>query len=382
MSNNEFPFGRPALLALADGSLWPGRAFGALSDRTGEIVFNTSQTGYQEVLTDPSYHGQIVVMTQPHIGNYGTNGDDDESARPWVAGFVMRAASPLASNWRAGQTLDAYLAERGVAAITDVDTRALVRHIRTYGAQNAALSSLDPQPERVVALARAAPDMNGLDLVRAVTCAEPYPWAEAAPGWGLEAPAAPATSRRFHVVAYDYGIKRNILRLLAAHGCRVTVVPAQTPAADVLALQPDGVFLSNGPGDPAAVTYAIASVRQLLGRVPIFGICLGHQILGLALGATTYKLKFGHRGGNQPVKHQPTGRVEISSHNHGFAVQADSLPDGVAVTHVNLNDGCVEGLRAPAQRAFSVQYHPEAAPGPHDARYLFGDFVALMEGAA
>lgn len=382
MSNNEFPFGRPALLALADGTLWPGRALGALGDRTGEVVFNTSLTGYQEVLTDPSYHGQIVVMTQPHIGNSGTNGDDDESHQPWVAGFVMRAASPLASNWRAGQTLDAYLTERGVVAITDVDTRALVRHIRTYGAQNAALSSLDPQPERVLALARAAPDMNGLDLVRAVTCAEPYPWVEAASGWGLEAPAAPSSARRYHVVAYDYGIKRNILRLLAAHGCRLTVVPAQTSAADVLALRPDGVFLSNGPGDPAAVTYAIANVRQLLGRVPIFGICLGHQILGLALGATTYKLKFGHRGGNQPVKHAPTGRVEISSHNHGFAVRADSLPDGVAVTHVNLNDGCVEGLRASAQRAFSVQYHPEAAPGPHDARYLFGDFVALMEGAA
>jgi len=367
---------QPALLALADGTLWPGLAFGAEGDRTGEIVFNTSMTGYQEVLTDPSYHGQIVTMSQPHIGNYGVAEADDESARAWVAGFVVRAASPLASNWRATATLDEYLAERGVAGLTEVDSRALIRHIRTHGAQNAAFSSADPDPERLVALTRAAPDMNGLDLAREVTCAEPYHYAG---GEWLDLAPAAAVPARFHVVAYDYGLKRNILRLLAAYGCRVTVVPAAFPAEDTLALKPDGVFLSNGPGDPAAVTYAVENVRNLLGRVPIFGICLGHQILGLALGGDTYKLKFGHRGGNQPVQHTPTGRVEISSHNHGFAVRAESLPSGVEVTHVNLNDQCVEGLRAPHLRAFSVQYHPEAAPGPHDSRYLFDEFARLME---
>ncbi|CAG0933988.1 carbamoyl-phosphate synthase small subunit [Thermoflexales bacterium] len=353
----------PCLLALADGTLWPGRVFGAIGERTGEICFNTGLTGYQEILTDPSYHGQLVVMTQPHIGNTGVNAEDDESQRAWLSGFVVREASPITSNWRATQSLDHYLRERGVVAISDVDTRALVRHIRTVGAQNAALSSVDPQPDRLIALARSAPDMNGLDLAKEVTCAEA--WQSAAGS--------------HHVVAYDYGIKHNILRLLTAHQCRVTIVPAQTPASEVLALNPNGVFLSNGPGDPAAVTYAIDNIKQLLGRVPIFGICLGHQLLGLALGGKTYKLKFGHRGGNQPVKNLDTQRVEISSHNHGFAVAADSLPQGVEVTHVNLNDNCVEGLRAASLRAFSVQYHPEAAPGPHDARYLFKDFVVLME---
>lgn len=369
----------PALLALVDGTLWPGVAFGALGERTGEVVFNTSLTGYQEVLTDPSYHGQIVVMTQPHIGNYGANPDDDESPRAWVAGFVVRDSSPRASNWRATQTLDEYLRARDIVAISDVDTRALVRHIRTHGAMNAGLSSTKIDPDHVLALARSAPDMNGLDLAKEVTCAEAYHWlpdGAQSPLLTIDPPTAPATPYR--VVAYDYGIKHNILRLLTAHGCRVTVVPAHTSAADVLALKPDGVFLSNGPGDPAAVTYAVKDIRDLLGRVPIFGICLGHQLLGLALGAKTYKLKFGHRGANQPVKHLTTGRVEISSHNHGFAVDADSLPTTAEVTHVNLNDGCVEGLRAPTLRAFSVQYHPEAAPGPHDARYLFGEFIRLM----
>ncbi len=370
---------QPALLGLADGSVWPGKAYGKRGERVGEIVFNTSITGYQEILTDPSYHGQIVVLTQPHIGNYGANTDDDESDRAWAAGLVVRAASPIVSNWRAGLSLDDYLRDRGIVAITDVDTRALTRRIRTLGAQNAAISSLRPETEHVVALARSAPDMNGLDLAREVSCAEPYYFTDTTGGWGLDLPTL--DRRRFKVVAYDFGIKRNILRLLTAHGCDVTVVPAQTPAADVLALAPDGVFLSNGPGDPAACGYAIDSVRALLGRVPIFGICLGHQILGLALGGTTYKLKFGHRGGNQPVQ-RDAGPVEISSHNHGFAVDAASLPATVQVSHVNLNDRCCEGLRAPARRAFSVQYHPEAAPGPHDARYLFDEFVALMTGVS
>ena len=360
----------PALLALADGTLWPGEAFGARGERTGELVFNTSMTGYQEVLTDPSYHGQIPVMTQPHIGNYGANAEDDESARCWVSGFVVRSASPNASNWRATQTLDDYLAARDIVGMTEVDTRALVRHLRIYGAMNAALSSLEPEPERLVALARTAPDMNGRDLAREVTCTKPYEFAPAAAG------------RQRHVVAYDFGIKRNILRLLGSHGCHVTVVPAQTPAHAVLALQPDGVFLSNGPGDPAAVTYGIQNTRALLGKTPIFGICLGHQILALALGGRTYKLKFGHRGGNQPVQHLPSGAVAISSHNHGFAVAADSLPSSAQVTHLNLNDGCVEGLAAPGLAAFSVQYHPEAAPGPHDALGLFDQFMALMDAAA
>lgn len=374
---------QPALLALADGSVWPGKALGKRGERVGEIVFNTSITGYQEILTDPSYHGQIVVLTQPHIGNYGANADDDESDRAWAAGLVVRAASPIVSNWRAGRSLEDFLREREIVAITEVDTRALTRRIRTLGAQNAAISSIRPEAEHVVALARSAPDMNGLDLAQEVSCAEPYPFVDAPGGWGLDLPNP--GRRRFKVVAYDFGIKRNILRLLSAHGCDVTVVPAQTPAADVLALGPDGVFLSNGPGDPAACGYAIDSVRALLGRLPIFGICLGHQILGLALGGTTYKLKFGHRGGNQPVQ-RDAGPVEISSHNHGFAVDANSLPASVQVSHVNLNDRCCEGLRAPSLRAFSVQYHPEAAPGPHDARYLFDEFTALMastaEGAA
>ncbi len=369
-----------AMLVLEDGATFSGEPFGARGTRTGEVVFNTSITGYQEILTDPSYHQQIVVMTQPHIGNYGANDEDDESDRAWAAGFVVRAASPAASNWRATMSLDDHLKARRVVALTDVDTRALVRHIRDKGAMRAAISN-DPSialradaAEYLLGLARSAPDMNGLDLAREVTCAEPYHWVSDV-GATL-AHAGPLQGSPLRVVAYDFGIKRNILRRLAARGCRVTVVPAQTAASEVLAMKPDGVFLSNGPGDPAAVIYAIENVKQLLGRVPIFGICLGHQILGLALGGTTYKLKFGHRGGNQPVK--VNGRVEISSHNHGFAVRAEGLPPGVEVSHVNLNDGCVEGLRIPALRAFSVQYHPEAAPGPHDSERLFEEFVRMM----
>jgi carbamoyl-phosphate synthase small subunit len=376
----------PALLALEDGTTWPGAALGAIGERAGEVIFNTAMTGYQEVLSDPSYYGQIVVMTAPHIGNTGVNIEDDESAKPWLSGFVVRAASPRVSNWRASASLDEYLREYGVVGITGVDTRALVRHIREAGALRGVISSADPDPQRLIDAARAAPSMEGLDLVPYVTCPEPYHWTEGAGDWRLEIGDGQASDLQslisnlpFHVVAYDFGIKRNILRLLTERGCRVTVVPATTPADEALAYNPDGIFLSNGPGDPAAVTYAIDAVRDLLGKKPLFGICLGHQILGLALGGRTYKLRFGHHGGNQPVRFSDTGQVEISSHNHGFAVDPESLPAGVEVTHSNLNDGCCEGLRARDQRVFSVQYHPEAAPGPHDASYLFDQFVALMK---
>jgi carbamoyl-phosphate synthase small subunit len=359
-----------ALLVLEDGSQYDAEPFGATGTQTGEVVFNTSITGYQEILTDPSYHGQIVTMTQPHIGNYGANPEDDESHKAWVSGFVVRSASKVASNWRATMTLDEYLKARGVVALTDVDTRALVRHIRDTGAMRAAISSETDDYDYLLKLARNSPDMNGLDLAKEVTCAEPY-------HWGVEGEGQSTSGKPLHVVAFDFGIKRNILRRLAARGCNVTVVPAQTTAAEALDLNPDGIFLSNGPGDPAAVTYAIDAVHDLLGKKPVFGICLGHQILGLALGGSTYKLKFGHRGGNQPVK--VDGHVEISSHNHGFAVVAESLPKGVEVSHLNLNDGCVEGLRAPGLKAFSVQYHPEASPGPHDSDGLFDTFVELMQ---
>jgi carbamoyl-phosphate synthase small subunit len=382
---------QPALLVLEDGTQWPGFGFGAMGETTGEIVFNTSLTGYQEILTDPSYHGQIITMTMPHIGNTGCTPEDDESDRVWAAGLVVRSLSLVVSNWRARQSLPDYLAERGVVAVTDVDTRTLVRHIRTHGAMRAALSSANPDPDRLLALARAARDMNGLDLAREVTCAEPYAWTEAANWWEANGqwsmvngqlptthPESEIQNPKFHVVAYDFGIKRNILRLLTAYGCRVTVVPGTTTAVEALALEPDGIFLSNGPGDPAAVTYAIEAVRELLGQKPIFGICLGHQILGLALGAQTYKLKFGHRGGNQPVQVAESGAVQISSHNHGFAVDAATLPAGVTASHINLNDHCCEGLVAPEHRAFSVQYHPESSPGPHDSDELFRRFVALM----
>jgi carbamoyl-phosphate synthase small subunit len=411
-------------LALADGTVFSGLSFGAPRTVTGEIVFNTSLTGYQEILTDPSYCGQIVVMTAPHIGNVGINPEDCEAARPWVTALVVREASRRVSNWRATQSLPDYLAANAIPALTEVDTRALVRHIRAQGAMLAALSS-DPalSPGDLVDLARCAPSMVGRDLVQEVTCreaynlspspspargGEPIPLPRGAGdgkaahakgvhsdsgGWGggvlvardwtrSAPPQSPpaAGGEGLHVVAYDFGIKHSILHWLVASGCRVTVVPATTPAAEALALNPDGIFLSNGPGDPAAVTYAIQATRDLIGSgVPMFGICLGHQIIGLALGGQTYKLKFGHRGGNQPVRDAATGRVQISAHNHGFAVLAGSLPGDVEVTHVNLNDGCVEGLRATTRPVFSVQYHPEASPGPHDALPLFAEFVERMK---
>jgi carbamoyl-phosphate synthase small subunit len=368
----------PALLALEDGTLWPGYGFGAEGETTGEVVFNTSMTGYQEILTDPSYDGQIVTMTAPQIGNVGVNIEDEESRRIWVAGFVVRELSPVVSNYRAQQSLDEYLKSQGVVGISGVSTRALVMHIRTVGAMRAALSSADPDPKRLVEVARHSRDMKGADLACEVTCEEPYHWSENVDTqWYQSAPAQPpqAPTSHPHIVVFDFGVKYNILRLLKSRGCEITVVPGQTTAQEVLSMHPDGVLLSNGPGDPAACTYAVNTTRELLGKLPIFGICLGHQIMGLALGGNTYKMKFGHRGGNQPVSFSDTAAIEISSHNHGFAVQADSLPRDVEVTHVNLNDGCVEGLRARNKRAFGVQYHPEASPGPHDAGYLFDEFM-------
>jgi carbamoyl-phosphate synthase small subunit len=378
----------PATLALADGTIFRGLSFGAPVTVTGEVVFNTSMTGYQEILTDPSYYGQIVTMTTPHIGNVGVNPADEEAARPWAAGLMVREVSRRVSNWRATQSLPDYLRQHHLPGLTEVDTRALVRHIRSRGAMMAALSSDDRLSSAdLVDLARAAPPMDGLDLAQAVTCPEPYHWREGViPEWQSETTHhAPRTTH--HVIAYDFGIKRNILRLLADAGCQVTVVPATTLAQDVLALNPDGVFLSNGPGDPAAVTYAIEATRELIqADLPIFGICLGHQILGLAFGGNTHKLKFGHRGGNQPVKEitPPSregnkGGISITSHNHGFAITPGSLPEEVEVTHINLNDGCIEGLRHKTKPIFSIQYHPEASPGPHDALDFFRQFVEMME---
>jgi carbamoyl-phosphate synthase small subunit len=358
---------RRALLVLEDGRAFRGRAWGAEGERCGEMVFNTSMSGYQEVLTDPSYAGQIVCMTYPLIGNYGVNDADAESARPWVEGFVVREASPVASSWRSEETLDAYLKRRGVVAIDRVDTRALVRHIRDKGAMRACISSADLDEKSLLEKARASAPMENRELASAVTTARAYE-------------IAARGAERFHVVCYDFGVKRNSLNELAALGCRVTVVPASTPAADVLAMRPDGVYLSNGPGDPASMTEAVEEIRGLIrGGVPTFGICFGHQLLGRAFGGDTYKLRFGHRGGNQPVKDVASGRVEITSHNHGFAVRAESLPAEVEVTHVNLNDGCVEGLRHKSLPVISVQYHPEAAPGPHDAEHHFRRFVDMME---
>jgi carbamoyl-phosphate synthase small subunit len=372
---------KEALLALADGTVFRGRAFGAAAEAVGEIVFNTSMTGYQEILTDPSYEGQLVAMTYPEIGNVGVNREDVESRRPYVRGFVVREYREVPSSWRAEESLGAYLARHGIPGIEGIDTRVLVRHLRDHGSQEAVLSTVDLDPERLVRRAKASPGLVGRDLVREVTCAEPYDWTEGPwrLGRGYTTAADEAGRKPLQVVAYDFGIKRNILRNLVAVGCRVRVVPAYTPAEDVLAMRPDGVFLSNGPGDPDAVAGAPERVAALLGRVPVFGICLGHQILGLALGGTTYKLKFGHHGGNQPVKDLTTGKVEITAQNHGFAVDVDSLRGKAEITHVNLNDQTCEGLVVHGQPTFSVQYHPEASPGPHDANYLFRRFVELME---
>ncbi|MCS6798446.1 MAG: glutamine-hydrolyzing carbamoyl-phosphate synthase small subunit [Myxococcota bacterium] len=360
-----------AYLALADGTVFRGRPAGARGVAVGEVVFTTGMTGYQEVLSDPSYCGQIVTMTAPEQGNTGVNAEDDESRRPFVAGFVVHELSAVASNWRATTTLQAHLERHGIVAIAGVDTRALTHHIRDAGAQMAAIGTEDP--DTLVDRARAAPPMAGRDLTGEVSCREPYAWTEGSGPWRTLEPVPGAD--RPHVVAIDYGIKRGILRCLVDAGCRVTVVPSTSRAEDVLALAPDGVFLSNGPGDPAAVTHAIATVRDLLGKRPLFGICLGHQLLALALGGRTYKLKFGHRGLNQPVKDLTTGRIEVTAQNHGFAVDLDSLRGRCRLTHVHLNDGTCEGIEHEETRAFSVQYHPEASAGPHDARHLFARFV-------
>jgi carbamoyl-phosphate synthase small subunit len=376
MSEGETTF-RPAALALADGTVFRGRSFGAEGETAGEVVFNTSMTGYQEILTDPSYRGQLVCMTYTEIGNVGANPEDIESRRPFMEGFVVKEYWSDPSNWRARESLGDYLRRYGIVGISGIDTRALVRHIRTTGAQTGVISTVDLDADRLVRRARDHPTLVGRDLVRDVTCVEPYEWHQGR--WDLEQGYPTIKDANRFVIAYDYGIKWNILRNLCAAGCRVRVVPAATPAEDVLEMQPDGIFLSNGPGDPDAVTYAIDNVAKIVGKKPVFGICLGHQILGLALGGTTYKLKFGHHGGNQPVMDLTTRKVEITAQNHGFAVDVDSLAGLAELTHVNLNDKTVEGLRVPKQRAFSVQYHPEASPGPHDANYLFERFMELID---
>ena len=389
---NESPAAR-ATLALEDGRVFNGRAAGARIRRGGEVVFNTSLTGYQEVFTDPSYSGQIVCLTYPHIGNVGTNLEDEESGKPYIEGLVVREFSELSSNWRSSETAQEYLERHGVPVIGDIDTRALVRHLREVGALRGILSTDDAPTDQLIAEARALPTMAGLELAGRVTTPKKYEWTKGS--IDLTAPitrtaasgttarekkgSAAAEERRHRVVAYDFGIKQNILRLLVDYRCDVTVVPAKTSAEDILALKPHGVFLSNGPGDPEPITYAVGNIKKLLGRVPIFGICLGHQLCGLALGGKTFKLKFGHHGSNHPVKNLRTEKVEITAQNHGFCVDPESLPSSdVEVTHVNLNDHTNEGMRHRSLPLFSVQYHPEASPGPHDARYLFDDFIALM----
>ena len=369
---------RRAWLALADGTVFQGEAFGADAVTVGEVVFNTSMSGYQEILTDPSYRGQMVLMTYPLMGNVGVNPEDLESSKPHLSGFIVREVTRHPSNWRARGMLEDYLREHGIPGIQGIDTRALTRRIREHGSLEAALATVDADPQSLVAMARESPGLVGRDLVREVTCETPYVWEEGPWRLGSGYPRPPEPGR-YRVVAYDFGIKRNILRCLVGAGCSVTVVPAQTPAETVLAQKPHGVFLSNGPGDPEGVPYAAENVRALLGKVPVFGICLGHQILGLALGGRTYKLKFGHHGGNHPVMDLETGRIAITSQNHNFAVDPDSLQSQAVVTHLNLNDRTVEGLRHLELPAFSVQYHPEASPGPHDALELFERFVRLME---
>jgi carbamoyl-phosphate synthase small subunit len=380
-----------ALLALESGKVFFGESFGAEGETTGEVVFNTSMAGYQEILTDPSYEGQIITMTSPHIGNYGVNDEDEESRKPFGAGFIVREASGLYSSWRAKESLQAYLQRYGLVGIAGIDTRALTKHLRDAGSQRGVVSTRDLNPDSLIAKAKASPSMNGLDLAKGVTCSKPYHWAREAGRWvrkNIDAAPALEPREQFRVVVMDFGIKYNSLRSLSQRGCQVLVVPAQTKAEDILAYKPHGVLISNGPGDPAAVSYGIKSIQGLIDNTSksskekqtvIMGICLGNQLLGLAMGGKTYKLKFGHRGGNHPVKDLTTGKIEITSQNHGFAVDATSLPQSeVELSHVNLNDQTCEGLRHKKLPIFAVQYHPEASPGPHDASYLFDRFVQHM----
>jgi carbamoyl-phosphate synthase small subunit len=372
-----------AILALEDGRLFRGKSYGAQVERVGEVVFNTSLTGYQEIFTDPSYAGQIVVLTNPHIGNYGTSPSDAESAKPYIEGLVVREFSPVSSNWRSTEVADEYLERNGVPVIGEIDTRAVVRHLRANGCLRGVLSTDVSDTNALVAKARAHKKMDGTDLASVVSTKKTYTWDATEfknqTGDKLLPVADAAAKDSLHVVAYDFGIKENILRMLARENCHVTVVPAKTSAEEVMALKPDGVFFSNGPGDPEPLDYAIKNVQDLQGRTPMFGICLGHQIFGLALGGKTYKLKFGHHGGNHPIKNLETGKVEITAQNHNFNVDPESLPDDVVRTHTNLNDDTLAGLKHKTDPMFSVQYHPEASPGPHDSHYLFKRFRTMME---
>jgi len=371
-----------AVLALEDGRLFWGKAFGAVTERVGEVVFNTSLTGYQEIFTDPSYAGQIVVLTNPHIGNYGTSPSDAESARPYIEGLVVREFSPVSSNWRSTEVADEYLERNGVPVIAEIDTRAVVRHLRANGCLRGVISTAVEDTDALVAKARAHKKMDGTDLASVVSTKASYGWDAGEPkneSGDKLLPVASEAGETLHVVAYDFGIKQNILRMLTRENCRVTVVPAKTSAADVLAMAPDGVFFSNGPGDPEPLEYAVKNVQDMQGKVPLFGICLGHQIFGLALGGKTYKLKFGHHGGNHPIMNLETGKVEITAQNHNYNIDPASLPADVERTHTNLNDDTLAGLRHKTDPMFSVQYHPEASPGPHDSHYLFKDFRKMME---
>ena len=373
-----------SILALEDGRIFRGHGYGSPGECQGEVVFNTSLTGYQEIATDPSYAGQIVVLTNPQIGNYGTNQADNESAKPYIEGLIVREFSPISSNWRSEQVTDEYMERYAVPVLAEIDTRALVRHLRNNGVMRGVISTTETNTDILVARARSIRKMDGTDLAQVVSTKTVYTFDKddtrnQTDNAYLGAPADGTFRKQLHVVAYDFGIKHNILRMLTREGCRVTVVPAETSAKDVLDLKPDGVFLSNGPGDPEPVDYAVKAIRDMMGRVPVFGICLGHQLCGLALGGKTYKLKFGHHGGNHPVKNNATGKVEITAHNHNFAVDPDSInANEVELTHVDLNDQTLEGLRHKTLPLFSVQYHPEAAPGPHDSHYLFRDFRNMM----